>query len=269
MPDNLRLLCVFAHPDDESLGNGGMLARYAAEGVETFLVTATLGERGWFGPADEYPGPEQLGRIRQKELDDACRVLGIRTVHHLGYQDGDLQGADAAEVLTRVAGLIREIRPQIVVTFDQFGCYGHPDHMAICQYTTAAVVAAADPDYVPLTQQPPHAVDKLYYMAWTERSLAAYQEAFGELVMHYDGQARHAVPWPEWAITAQVDAGAYWQRAWEAIACHRSQLPGYKTLLELPESFHRELNTHQTYYRAFSRVSSAGEAETDLFAGLR
>ena len=140
-----KLLCVLAHPDDESLGNGGVLAKYAAEGVETYLVTATRGERGWLGNSKEYPGPEALGRVREAELYAAAEVLGIRRVEFLDYLDGDLDQAQPAEVIARIAEHVRQIKPQVVITFGPDGGYGHPDHIAISQFTSAAVFAAANP----------------------------------------------------------------------------------------------------------------------------
>src|SRR5262245_24389174 len=106
-------MCVLAHPDDESMGTGGILAKYAAEGVATSLVCATRGERGWYGDAADYPGPAALGRTREAELQHAARVLGIRRVEILDYIDGDLDRADPAEVIPRVARLIREVRPHV------------------------------------------------------------------------------------------------------------------------------------------------------------
>src|SRR5215218_9097255 len=102
MPEQLKLMCVLAHPDDESLGTGGTLARYAAEGVETYLLTATRGERGWFGAPDQNPGLAELGRIREAELRAAGRALGLREVAFLDYVDGDLDRADPAEAVARV-----------------------------------------------------------------------------------------------------------------------------------------------------------------------
>src|SRR5690606_41167329 len=90
MADQLKLMCILAHPDDESLGTGGVLARYAAEGVETYLVTATRGERGWFGAAEDNPGLESLGKMRESELRAAADILGIREVIFLDYIDGKL-----------------------------------------------------------------------------------------------------------------------------------------------------------------------------------
>ena len=99
MAESLKLMCVLAHPDDESLGTGGILARYGAEGVVTSLVTATGGERGWPGPRTSYPGPEVLARRRRKELDAAAAVLGVQDVARLGYEDGCLDQAEPREVI--------------------------------------------------------------------------------------------------------------------------------------------------------------------------
>src|SRR5713101_5857958 len=99
MTNKLKLMCILAHPDDESLGNGGILARYAAEGVETYLVTATRGERGWFGDESEYPGAKALGKIREAELLAAAAVLGLHRVEFLDYPDGELDQARPAEVI--------------------------------------------------------------------------------------------------------------------------------------------------------------------------
>ena len=117
----LRLLCILAHPDDESLGLGGILAKYGAGGIETHLVTATRGERGWFGPPEENPGSIALGRIRERELRDAAHVLGIREVVLLDYRDGELEKADQSELLRQLVEQVRRIRPDVVVTFDHNG----------------------------------------------------------------------------------------------------------------------------------------------------
>lgn len=110
-------MAVLAHPDDESLGFGGTLAKYAAEGVETFVVTATRGERGRFGAATESPGLEVVGRAREAELREAAALLGVREVNLLGYIDGDLDQAPAGEATARIAALIRRHRPHVVMTF--------------------------------------------------------------------------------------------------------------------------------------------------------
>ena len=269
MTNKLKLMAVLAHPDDESLGNGGILARYAAEGIETYLVTATRGERGWFGKPEDYPGLEVLGKIREAELLAAAKVLGIRQVDFLDYIDGDLDQAPAAEAVGKIAQHLRRVKPDVVVTFPPDGVYGHPDHIAICQFTTAAIVAAANPDHAYHSDLPAHQVSKLYYMASPEKMLQAYESVFGEMVMHIDGVERRSNAWPEWAITTRVVTRDYRQTMWEAIMCHKSQLAIYSQLEHLTQDYQRELWDSQAYYRAFSLVNGGRLVEDDFFAGLR
>src|SRR5579859_299068 len=113
----LRLMAILAHPDDESMGVGGVLAKYGAEGVETYLVTATRGEYGWQGVPAPDPGPDALGKLREQELMAAAKVLGLREVCLLDYIDGHLDDAPPAEVIAKLVGHLRRVRPQVVVTF--------------------------------------------------------------------------------------------------------------------------------------------------------
>jgi LmbE family N-acetylglucosaminyl deacetylase len=260
-------MCILAHPDDESLGMGGSLARYAAEGIETYLVTATRGERGWFGEEKDYPGLEALGRIREGELRCASQALGIREAHLLGYVDGDLDQAEGETVIGQIAAHLRKLKPDVVVTFAPEGAYGHPDHIAISQFATAAVVKAAFPDSE--SEKPPHRVAKLYYMAWTRSKWSAYESVFGDLVMNIDGTERHTEPWPDWAITTIVSTESYWPTVWQAVSCHKSQLVAYNKLQDLSEEHHKGLWGTQEFYRAFSLVNSGRKREIDLFEGLR
>src|SRR5262245_41515313 len=116
MTTRLRLMAVLAHPDDESLGFGGTFAKYAHEGVETFLVTATRGQSGRYrGQRDAgHPGPEALGRIREAELLAAAAELGIREVSWLDYFDGQLDRVDPREAIRRIVGHLRRVRPEVV-----------------------------------------------------------------------------------------------------------------------------------------------------------
>jgi LmbE family N-acetylglucosaminyl deacetylase len=264
----LRLMCVLAHPDDESLATGGILVKYAALGVQTHLVMATRGERGWTGRAADYPGPQALGRLREAELRAAAHVLGLREVIYLDYQDGELDRADHTQVVTKIVAELRRVRPDVVVTFDPNGMYGHPDHIAISQLTTTAVVAAADPGYHNLTQGAPHRVAKLYYRVFLQAEQEPYEATFGRLVMPVDSVERRFTAWPEWAITTRIDTSAYWAQVWLAISCHRSQLPGYRRLQALPVEARASLLASQTYYRALSLVNGGRDVEDDLFAGL-
>jgi LmbE family N-acetylglucosaminyl deacetylase len=273
MSDRLKLMCVLAHPDDESMGVGGTLARYGAEGVETYLVTATRGQRGWPTDPEAYPGPEALGRRREKELRAAGEVLGLRRVDFLEYMDGELDQADSQEVVAQIVAHLRRVRPHVVITFGPDGAYGHPDHIAISQLTSAAIVCAADPNYTPdgpAETAEPHRVSKLYYRIWSQAEVDKVNAAIGDVEMMFDGVERRMVGWPAWMITTRLETEAYWSTAWQAVACHHSQLKGsYEALAALPEAQHRQLWHQEEFYRTFSLVNGRRQVETDLFAGLR
>ena len=265
-----RLMAVLAHPDDESLGLGGTLAKYGSQGVATYVVTATRGERGRFGE-EEAPCLEVVGRVREAELRAAGQELGVREVTVLGYIDKDLDRANPPEVIGKIVARLREVRPQVVITFDPNGAYGHPDHVAICQFTTAAVVCAADPSYtVPGSESAnrAHRVAKLYYMVWSEQRAAFYQSVFRELKTTVDGAERRAAAWPDWAITTVVDTRAYWKQAWRAVSCHRTQMSIFKGIGRLPAETQLALWGSQQYYRVFSSVNGGRALETDLFEGI-
>jgi len=268
----LRLMAVLAHPDDESLGVGGVLAKYAAEGVEVYLVTATRGEGGRYhehrdGPG--HPGPERLGEIREAEVRCAAQALGVRGFWLLGYKDGRLDEANPREIVSRIAGRIREVRPQVMLTFPPDGAYGHPDHIAICQFTTAAVLAAADPAHTTDPAGMPHTVSKLYYMVNSPARWEVYQYVFKRLASTVDGVERLAHAWPEWEITTLVDTTAHWEIAWKAVSCHDSQIAVYERLKDLDPERHRVLWGMQEFYRALSTVNGGRAKERDLFEGLR
>lgn len=271
----LRLMCIIAHPDDESLGMGPALARYAAQGVELSVICATRGERGWFGEADKNPGLEALGKLREQELRAAAHVLQITDLHLLDYIDGELAQVNPVEAIGELTAHIRRFRPQVVITFDPFGAYGHPDHIAVCQWTSAALVAAAAPDYAasmgrsPALPAPPHTVAKLYYMADTTEFVDAYEAVAGELIFHVNGEERRSVAWPPWAVTTRLDAGEQWQTVWQAITCHVSQTAEFQPFAKGHEQLLRYLCSIRTYYRAYSLVNVGPGLETDLFAGLR
>ena len=162
MTEKLKLLAVLAHPDDESMGLGGALAKYAADGIETYLVCATRGERGWWDSEGPNPGLEGVGRVRTLELENAGKVLGLKEIHFLNYIDGDLDQAHPIQAVERIVPHIRRIKPHVVVTFSHDGGYGHPDHISISQFTNAAIVCAADASYVDAEKQSSHRVSKLY-----------------------------------------------------------------------------------------------------------
>ena len=269
MTDPLKLLAILAHPDDESLGVGSTLAKYADEGVETYLICATKGERGWTGEEKDDPGEIEMGRIRERELLCAAKVLGIREVHFLGYIDGELDRADAREAADKISTLIRRIRPQVAMTFGPDGAYGHPDHIAISQYATEACLSAADSSRLGPQDLPSHRVSKFYYFVNDQELKDNYLHVFPDLGMDVDGVRRLMTAWDDWMLTTRIDGSAYWKTALRAVSCHESQVAAYGALKELSEATSISLWGKRAYYRVFSSVNGGRVQETDLFEGLR
>lgn len=258
-------MAVLAHPDDESLGFGGSLAKYAAEGASVHLLTATLGQRGWKGAKEDYPGPEALGAHREAELRAAVKELGVTKLSLLGYMDGALDEVPPEDASVAIAEHIVRAKPDVVLTFGPDGVYGHPDHIAISQFTTAAVVRAASGEGLAAS----HRVSKLYYLATTKDELAAYQSAFGDLKKKVGDVERRFPGWEDWAVTTRLDVSDHVDAVWRAVSSHRSQLRDFEKLMNLPEEQRTHIFGRQTFYRVFSLVGSDGDPERDLFAGLR
>jgi LmbE family N-acetylglucosaminyl deacetylase len=267
----LRLLAVFPHPDDESLGLGPTLAAYRADPqVETYLVCATRGQCGWPGDPAANPGPEALGRLREAELHAAARVLGLREVTLLDYMDGEVDQAEPARLIGQIVEQVRRLRPHVVVTFPPDGSYGHPDHIAISQFTTAALVCAADATYTDPGQQLAHRVSKLYYMVDARSVVELFQARMGGTIsMTVDGVERKWVAWDEWAITTRLPALEHWRTVVEAIRCHATQLPSLGDMPDWPEPVQRQVWGQGTFYRVYSLINGGRRVETDLFEGLR
>ena len=168
-----KILVVLAHPDDESFGMGGTLAYYARKGVEVHLVCATRGEAG-IVPSEMMEGYDSVARLRENELRCAAGILGLTAVHFLEYRDSGMPGSEdnknphalinapIEEVAAKVTCYIRDIRPDVVITFDPVGGYHHPDHIAIHKATVKAFYAAGDHKAYPNGKKP-FQPGKLYY----------------------------------------------------------------------------------------------------------
>src|SRR5258708_8835346 len=180
-----RLLGIFAHPDDEGTMSGALL-QYSTSGVETGLVCARGGEGGEIAdPA--LATPENLGEVREGEIRAAAEVLGVQKLWFLGSRDCGMAGtadnqaphalmqASGAEVVGKLVAIIRQFRPQVMVTFDETGAYGHPDHIAIYRHTTSAFYAAADAEQYP-ELGPAHHVSKLYYSSFPRSAMRKMAE---------------------------------------------------------------------------------------------
>lgn len=262
-----RLLLILAHPDDESLGFGGTIAKYANEGIQVFLITATRGQRGRVGTQQEKPPPEQVGKIREQELRAAAKILGIKETLFLDYMDGDLDKTNPDEIINALAIQIRRIRPQVVLTFGPDGVYGHPDHIAISQFTSASITKAVDPAFI--CEDAPHLVLKLYFLAWSSETINLHQRAFKEFGMVIDGTKRLSVSYPDWMITTVVDARSYWETVWRAVRCHETQISIYTNLQQLTNDQHEAIWGAQSFYRVFSHVNRGRQTETELFEGIQ
>lgn len=284
--DRLTLMAVFAHPDDESLGIGGSLARYGADpGVRVVLVCATRGEAGEISDP-KLASPENLGAVREQELRCACRMLGVEDLFFLGYRDsgmagtaenlepGSLATASFYEVVGRIVAHIRREKPDVVVTFDESGGYGHPDHIAIHYHTTEAFTAAADPAQYPEQIEAglqSHRAKKLYYTAIPHRFfrsvVAKMQELGMEVPQRYLERLDQPFGLPDEACTTDVYVKEYWDTKQAAVGCHATQLSPDSIFAALPPEIMRELSAWECFQLAKSDVGEDGQSH-DLLAGL-
>jgi LmbE family N-acetylglucosaminyl deacetylase len=160
-----KLLGLFAHPDDETFCAGGTLAKFAAAGWETMVVSATRGQAGQIHDA-RVATRRTLGQVRERELRSACAHLGVQHVRCFDYMDGSLEQSDRHELIGRVVATIRDFRPDVVITFGADGAYGHPDHIAMSSITTEAWSVAADSTRFPeqlAAGLAPHRPTSLYH----------------------------------------------------------------------------------------------------------
>jgi len=288
MTEQLTLLVVHAHPDDEAIGTGGTLARYTAAGVRTVLVTATLGEEGEIVDP-ELNTPEvkaRLAEVRREELKQAVAILGVTDLEILGYRDSGMAGsesnehpasfnrADLDEATGRLVRLVRAYRPQVLVSYNAAGGYGHPDHIACHKVTVAAFDAAGDTARYP-EAGPPWTPLKLYFANSPRRQL---QSAWDQMKARgiptplddpdFD-LTRFTVPDDQ--ITTMIDISDYVRRKLDALLVHRTQIAPDGRFMAIPEDIRREVFSKEYFTRAASRVAVPrhGEYEDDLLAGIR
>ncbi|MHB1004063.1 MAG: PIG-L family deacetylase [Chloroflexota bacterium] len=285
MKTDLTLLAVHAHPDDEAIGTGGIMARYAEEGIRVVLACGTRGEAGEIvdPTMDEREVRPRLGQVREAELRCACERLGVSDLFFLDYRDSGMMGTDdndnpasfwranLDEATKRLVKVVRTVRPQVMVTYDERGGYGHPDHIMAHRVAVAAFDAASDPARFPDLELPAWQPSKLYF--------TAIPRSFFHLVAEYFQQSEQASPFegrefdpeimgtPDEKITARLDVRPYMAQKRGALECHRSQIQ--------PESFFFMLDGlaesglgYECFVIARSHLS-VSPPEDDLFAGLR
>ena len=269
-----------------SFGIGGTLARYAAERVRVVLACATRGEAGEI--SDPSLGiEEQLAEIRERELRCACDVLGISELHLLGYRDSGMAGspdnddprslvqADPAEVVGKIVRVMRQVRPQVVVTFEEGGGYGHPDHKAIHRHTVAAFHAAGYPSRYPehlvIMGLEPHLAQRLYFTALPRRffrGLAQRLKAMGFDLSRFGDLDWESIGVPDELCTAEIDVSDYVDVKLQAFQCHRSQLSPNGTFSRIPLEARWDFMSTERFSLAGSRLEPGQEPETDLFASI-
>lgn len=269
---DLTLMTVFAHPDDEAFGTGGTLSKYAAEGCDVHLVTATRGEAGQIAEPDLATHAD-LPFVREQELRCACEVYGIRPPRFLDYADGLLPLIHQGQAVGKVVRLIRELRPHVVVTFGPEGIYGHYDHIAVHRWTTIAVGMAADSDCFPHHVSDtckPHQVSKLYFRVIPREQIETRQEKGEPTAMMMDGVPFPFVGPPLAEITTVIDVRGHVEQKLAGIECHATQVGRQQRPRDRLEHIIDDPSfTNEHYLLAHSTVDEQRQGETDLFAGLR
>ncbi len=299
LPDR-RILFVHAHPDDESIGTGATMAKYVAEGAHVTLVTCTLGEEGEVLveslahlASDQEDG---LGRHRIGELDAAMTCLGVTDHRFLGgagrfrdtgmayspdrsatvpesVRDDTFWRADLTEAADLLVEVIREIRPQVLVTYDEFGNYGHPDHIQAHRVAMYASLLAGVPSYRTDLGQP-WEIAKIYWSAMSERrmrdGLRRLREA-GDMTsfegMDPDGPLpRFAVP--EAMLSAEIDGMEYVDRKLDAMRAHATQISVEGPFFALSNNLGNQAWGIEFYRIAKGQLEVESGRETDLFAGV-
>ena len=297
-------MAVHAHPDDEATGTGGVLARYAAEGVRTVLVTCTDGSCG-DGPGGVKPGepghdPDEVAKMRTLELQRACETLGVHALEQLGYRDsgmmgwatndapGAFWGMDVLDAARPLIDLMRRYRPQVVVTYDANGFYGHPDHIMAHRVAVVAVAASGIPAKLYYTAVPRSAlatfagelraagIEPPEFSEREEGRYAAPDPAAGndpatagndDAASAGDGGEGPAFGSPDQLVTTTIDVTGYTAAKRAALAAHASQADNI-FFLQLGDEIFGRLFGHESFIRAIDRTG-ADVPETDLFAGVR
>jgi LmbE family N-acetylglucosaminyl deacetylase len=268
--DRHTLLAVFAHPDDEAFGAGGTLTRYAAEGCDVTLVTATRGEAGQIA-LPSLATPANLPAVREAELRCACQTYGIHPPIFLDYVDGQLPIVHQGQAVGKLVRIIRELRPQVMITFGPDGIYGHYDHLAVHRWASAAFDLAADPDCFPDSAPcQPHQISKLYYRALHQESLQARNASGQRAAVMMDGVPFPFVGYPAGEISAIVDVSDFAQQKLRGILCHATQVGENSRYAAAPDQVLADPWFRcETFRLAASTVGWPEGVENDLLARLR
>jgi LmbE family N-acetylglucosaminyl deacetylase len=278
------MLALFAHPDDEAFPVGGALAAHAARGVEIRLVTTTSGEEGEIRQ-DGAATRETLGSIRRVELSCAVQALGLAGHRVLGYRDSGMAGTESnsypnayinvpdEEMVEQLVEEIRQFQPQVVLTFEPGGLYGHPDHIAISRQATEAVRRSGEASAFPhqLTNGlEAYAPARLFYsarpkgfrMEWAQ----ALRNAGIDFPLPSPERAQEGTPANE--IHLEMDLDSVLERKMACILCHRTQVAADWPYHRVSRDVTRTVLGREYYIRAFPQVEPSETVTEDFFAGL-
>lgn len=288
LTEQLRLMAVHAHPDDESSKGAATMARYVSEGVDVLVATCTGGERGSvLNPklqGDTYI-EEHIHEVRAKEMDEAREILGVHQ-SWLGYVDSGLpegdplpplpEGCFALQDVDEAAGtlvkLIREFRPHVITTYDENGGYPHPDHIMTHKISMVAFDAAGDPERYPEAGEPWTPLKLYYNQGFNRQRTVALHEAllarglespYGEWLERWQTADR-----PERNITTHVPCADFFEIRDKALLAHATQIDPDGAWFHVPMEVQKEIWPTEDYELAKSRVDTS-LPEDDLFAGIR
>jgi len=283
VPNELRMMTIHAHPDDESSKGAGSVALYSDAGVKATLVCCTGGEEGdILNPAMDLPEVrENIGEVRRQELAKAAKIIGYHQVHYLGYRDSGMPESEANhnpdcfanapldEAVERLVRIIREEKPHVIVTYpdDQQG-YQHPDHLKVFDISIPAWEAAGDPTKF-LKSGDPWTPLKLYYTTWSRARIEALHNMFKKLELESPfNDAWFDRPSQDHRITTKINVSDHSQRRTDALLAHATQVdPDSPFWFGLPSDKSAEAYPWDDYILAFNRVGPVAE-ETDLFEGI-
>ncbi len=288
MTEQLRLMAVHAHPDDESSKGAATMARYAAEGVSVLVVTCTGGERGSvLNPKLDRPEVwENIAEIRRAEMEAARTILGVDHAW-LGFVDSGLpegdpppplpEGCFALEEVSvaaeRLVALMRQFRPHVVTTYDETGGYPHPDHIMCHKVSMAAFEAAGDPHRYPEAGPPWQPLKLYYHMTFHKARVLALHEAMlaAGLESPYTDWLKRWEERPDVShrITSRVPCAEYFPVRDDALRAHATQVDPDGFWFQVPMEIQQRVWPTEDYELARSHVGYPDGIEDDLFAGVR
>ncbi len=280
-----RLLCVHPHPDDESIACGGLIARSVAAGHEVHVVTCTGGEEGENQSGIDL-GDRDMGEVRRAEMAAAIAALGGPVHHWLGYRDSGMagepsndhpdafHGADLDEAAGRLAAIIRTVRPEVVVSDDEQGTYGHPDHVKANRVTARAVELAADPSWGGEAPAPWDVPKRYVHVLPRTRLFRIHQSLvaadlaspFGEAAIESADDLEFGASDDE--VTAAVDVRDVLTSKRDAMAAHRSQIGEESFFLNVPDELAETLFGQEEFALRAGEPGTADLPERDVFEGL-